>query len=236
MTMHDPREVRKRRAFAPLLMLFGLLFLAAGALGGRQMLSLEHGRASASGTVIKLVSLLPALAFGGMGLLLLALGVSMRMQAVPAGAAAAPVAPTPQAPPREVRHARLWTLALAGVALALIVAPPNHKTGDAALGVLLCVLAALVGAVGVVLNALASVLFAGYGAVVATRSGSARGLDVESPVAAWAAGADNSPRLRSLQLGYAHLRRALWVTTTLLLLLGIVLMGMTALTQARSGH
>jgi hypothetical protein len=313
MTFHDPREVRKQRAAAPVFLVFGLLFLVLGFLSGREPLRLKREGVSAPGTVIKLVAgvtsnggsakhavvrftaadgaliqfqdrmgsnppmyragepvrvlyrpdaparsaivdrgfwnLAPAFFLAIMGLVLGAVGVSMRLQPPPTGEVAAPVpatAPVPRDAASDAgtsvaqttqgsKHALLWTLALSAVAVALIVAPPNHKTGDAALGVLLCVMAGLVAALRAIVNIAANVFFAGFGAVVATRSGAARGLDVDGPAAAWAACADDSPRLRSLRLRYTHFRRALWATGMVMLLGGITLMGLNLLTRAGAG-
>jgi hypothetical protein len=314
LALHNPQEVRKQRAAAPLFVMFGLLFIVVGALSGQGPLQLKRVGLSAPGTVVNLVvhaapksgsnshavvrfaasdgnsiqfedglgsspplyrvgetvrvlyrpdspaksaildrgiwNLLPLFVFSGGGLLLLALGVSMGLQPQPALDAVAPggiaisvrsTDPSPwsaqlqqaSAPPGHWR----WALALSVVALALVFAPPSHKTGDSALGVLLCVLAGLVAAFYAVASLVATFLLAGLAAAVATRAGAAQGLGEASSVADWAAAADQSPTLQSWRLRYAHFRRALWLTGMTMLVGGIALMGRGLLTHiAASAH
>ena len=177
-------------------------------------------------------NLLPAFIFAALGLVCLSLGLSMRLQRLPdplpgtrlmaAGPATAASVPVSDWSPR---HPRLWAIALSALAVALLFAPPSHKTGDAAMGALLCVLAGVVALLGAAVNVVASVLIAGLRTAVAARSGFSRGLDAGDSGAAWAAAADDSPRLQVLLSRYAHFRRSLWVTGIVMLLMGDAIMG-----------
>ena len=176
-------------------------------------------------------NLLPAFIFAALGLVCVSLGLSMRLQRLSdplpgtslmaAGATAASLPVSDWSP----RHPRLWAIALSALAVALLFAPPSHKTGDAAMGALLCVLAGVVALLGAAVNAVASVLIAGLRTAVAARSGFSRGLDAGDSGAAWAAAADDSPRLQVLLSRYAHFRRSLWVTGIVMLLMGDATMG-----------
>jgi len=192
-------------------------------------------------------NLLPALLLATGGLLLLAMGLSMWLQrplageAAVTGASAAAVArvgraaeaasQVPQAGSAP-RHPRLWAVALSVVALVLVFAPPSDKTGNAALGVVLCVMAGVVAAFRVAVTLVAGVAFAGLRTAVAARSGMARGLGPDDPATAWEAAADESPRLRTASLHYEHFRRALWVIGMILLVIGVALMGIEFLKHA----
>ncbi|HEY4039131.1 MAG TPA: DUF3592 domain-containing protein [Burkholderiaceae bacterium] len=187
-------------------------------------------------------NLLPAFIFAAIGLVCLSFGLSMRRRRVPAAtdapaashaAPASPVVPASvPASDRSPRHPRLWAIALSVIALALAFAPPSHKTGDAATGVLLCVSAALVAAFGAAVDVVAGVVFAGLRTAVAARSGFARGLDAGDSGAAWAAAAGDSPRLQVLFSRYAHFKRGLWFAGIVMLMMGDAIMGMAFLTHA----
>jgi hypothetical protein len=179
-------------------------------------------------------NLLGPLIGAGIGLLGLTMGVSIWMHRLPVDPAPAsgsaplwqsaitgePAAAVPGAA-IGASHARRWCLVLFLLAVALCLAPPFHKTGDAALAVFLCFLVVALAALGAIIDFAAQILLAGLKTTVAVRSGAARGLDAGDSGAAWAAAADDSPRLQSVLLHYAHLRRAFWVTQSIILVFSI---------------
>jgi hypothetical protein len=190
-----------------------------------------------------LTGLLPTLLIGLPGLVCALLGLSLFIHRPgPSPAAGAPAsvrglglpgaAPGAESAPR---HRRALVLVLVALAVALPFAPPSHKTGDAAVGVLLCLLAAVVAVLGALIDIPARVALAGLEAAAATRAGSSRGLDVGDSGADWAAAARDSPRLQALLLRYSHWRSALRTTAILLLLGGDLKMAAESLAYLTHG-
>jgi len=198
-------------------------------------------------------NLVPAFVLGSFGLLFTAIGVSLlRSQriagriapgmatapdALAAGAAASRPdgrSPAASAPPAALaaqaidaqpwQYQRRWGLILFAIAAVLLFAPGPPKTGDAALGGFLCILAVVLAALAVIVNAAASFVLAGLRAAAAVRGGASRGMDVGDSMSAWTARADDSPRLQTLLLRYAHLRIGLWTTMMVILFIGVGLM------------
>jgi hypothetical protein len=180
-----------------------------------------------------------ALALGAVGLLCLAMGRSVWLR--PPGSEAAlvgaslgsPASAVPaSAPPRATR----WAIGLSVLAVALLFAPPSHKSGNAAMGALLCMLAAVIAMLRAIIDWVAKIAFAALSAAAATREGAARGMDAGDSAEAWEAAAEESPRLRSLRSRYAHFRGATATVAMLMLLVGVAMMALALLVHVAGGR
>ena len=184
-------------------------------------------------------NLLPMFLLGGLGLLCLSIGVSVLRHPAPQVAfqaafqaqlrsgqpAARPTAPDVSDATAWPTHYEVWALVLFLVALGLMFAPPHNKTGDAALGVFLCILVGVLAVIFTVIDSVARFFLAGASAAVAVREGAAQGLDADEGPKAWAQAAGKSAKLQSVLSHYAHLRRGVWTAGIVTLLISIWLTG-----------